>query len=174
MQGTVILRAGTPNDENRDYLPEAIKGSDLVVNENGNNSQPYPERLVECTGTLTEDGLSDRWYEYVPESYDGSEPVPLVVGNHGGLMTGWGLSLIHIWNKIISGMLLVNTKPSRPMLIKRLLTISSQILFNRSAMTPQNGRHTRLVMEKSPTTKPAKVMLAPSPTRYFDRMVATM
>ena len=65
MQGTVILRAGTPNDENRDYLPEAIKGSDMVVNENGNNSQPYPERLVECTGTLTEDGLSDRWYEYV-------------------------------------------------------------------------------------------------------------
>ena len=55
MQGTVILRAGTPNDENRDYLPEAIKGSDMVVNENGNNSQPYPERLVECTGTLTED-----------------------------------------------------------------------------------------------------------------------
>ena len=53
MQGTVILRAGTPNDENRDYLPEAIKGSDMVVNENGNNSQPYPERLVECTGTLT-------------------------------------------------------------------------------------------------------------------------
>ncbi len=81
---------------------------------------------------------------------------------------------LHTRNKIISGMLLVNAKPSRPMLIKRLLTISSQILFNRSAMTPQNGRHTRLVMEKSPTTKPAKVMLAPSPTRYFDRMVATM
>ena len=100
MQGTVILRAGTPNDENRDYLPEAIKGSDMVVNENGNNSQPYPERLVECTGTLTEDGLSDRWYEYVPESYDGSEPVPLVVGNHGGLMTGWGHAIYTSWTMV--------------------------------------------------------------------------
>ena len=100
MQGTVILRAGTPNDENRDYLPEAIKGSDMVVNENGNNSQPNPERLVECTGTLTEDGLSDRWYEYVPESYDGSEPVPLVVGNHGGLMTGWGHAIYTSWTMV--------------------------------------------------------------------------
>ena len=76
MDGTVILRAGTPNDENRDYLPEAIKGSDMVVNENGNNSQPYPERLQEHTGVLTDDGLMDRWYEYVPASYDGSRKVP--------------------------------------------------------------------------------------------------
>ena len=97
MKGTVLLRAGTPNDENRDYLPEAIRGSDMVVNENGNNSQPYPERLVECTGTLTEDGLCDRWYEYVPESYDGTSPVPLVVGNHGGLMTGWGHAVYTSW-----------------------------------------------------------------------------
>ena len=71
MKGNVILRAGTPNDENRDYLPEAIKGSDMVVNENGNNSQPYPERLLEQTGVLA-DGLTDRWYEYVPANYDGT------------------------------------------------------------------------------------------------------
>ena len=89
MEHTVFLRPGTPNDENRDYLPEAIKGSDMVVNENGNNSHPYPQRLIECTGVLTEDGLADRWYEYIPASYDGSKPVPLIVGNHGGLMTGW-------------------------------------------------------------------------------------
>lgn len=38
----VYLRPGTPDDENREYLPEAIKGSDIVVNENGNNSIPYP------------------------------------------------------------------------------------------------------------------------------------
>lgn len=38
-----ILRPGTPDDGNRDYLPEKIKGSDIVVNENGNNSQPYPQ-----------------------------------------------------------------------------------------------------------------------------------
>jgi poly(3-hydroxybutyrate) depolymerase len=96
MENCVFLRAGTPNDDNRDYLPEEIKGSDMVVNENGNNSHPYPERLVECTGILA-DGLEDRWYEYVPASYDGSKPVPLVVGNHGGLMTGWGHAIYTSW-----------------------------------------------------------------------------
>ena len=100
MENQVFLRAGTPNDANRDYLPEAIKGSDMVVNENGNNSQPYPERLQECTGTLTADGLSDRWYEYVPASYDGSKPVPLVVSNHGGLMTGWGQAIYTSWTML--------------------------------------------------------------------------
>jgi len=100
MEHTVFLRPGTPNDDNRDYLPEAIKGSDMVVNENGNNSHPYPERLVECTGVLTEDGLSDRWYEYVPESYDGTKPVPLIVGNHGGLMTGWGHAIYTSWTLV--------------------------------------------------------------------------
>lgn len=95
----VTLRAGTPNDANRDYLPEAIKGSDMVVNENGNNSQPYPERLQECTGVLA-DGKLDRWYEYVPASYDGSKKVPLVVGNHGGLMTGWGHAIYTSWTMV--------------------------------------------------------------------------
>ena len=69
MEYKVHLRAGTPDDDNRTYLPEAIKGSDMVVNENGNNSQPYPERLKECRGILA-DGLEDVWYEYVPASYD--------------------------------------------------------------------------------------------------------
>ena len=96
MEQEIILRAGTPNDENRDYLPEAIKGSDMVVNENGNNSQPYPLRLREYTGALA-DGLEDRWYEYVPAGYDGSKPVPLVVGCHGGLMTGWGHAIYTSW-----------------------------------------------------------------------------
>ena len=58
----IKLRPGTPDDANRDYLPESIKGSDIVVNENGNNSQPYPEGLREVTGTLA-DGVEDRWYE---------------------------------------------------------------------------------------------------------------
>ena len=37
MSKIITIPAGTPNDENRDYLPLAIKGSDMVVNENGNN-----------------------------------------------------------------------------------------------------------------------------------------
>ena len=77
------LQAGNPNDANRDYVPMGIKGTDMTVNENGNNSQVYPERLQECTGVLA-DSLIDHWYEYVPASYDGSKKVPLVVSNHGG------------------------------------------------------------------------------------------
>ena len=30
----IVLRPGDPNDANRDYLPEAIKTSQMVVNEN--------------------------------------------------------------------------------------------------------------------------------------------
>ena len=92
--GEMFLRPGTPDDDNRDYLPEKIKGSDIVVNENGNNSQPYPERLKEYHGVIA-DGLEDEWYVYVPESYDPSVKTPLVVSLHGGMMTGWGRQSIH-------------------------------------------------------------------------------
>ena len=99
MEYKVKLRAGTPDDDNRTYLPEAIKGSDIVVNENGNNSQPYPERLKECRGIIA-DGLEDVWYEYVPASYDPSKKTPLVIGNHGGLMTGWGHAIYTSWTLV--------------------------------------------------------------------------
>lgn len=90
------LRAGTPNDANRDYVPMGIPGTDMTVNENGNNSQVYPERLREVSGVLA-DGQTDVWYEYVPVSYDGSVPVPLVISNHGGLMSGWAQAVYSSW-----------------------------------------------------------------------------
>lgn len=90
------LSAGFPNDANRDYVPMEIPGTDMTVNENGNNSQVYPERLREYTDILA-DGLEDIWYEYVPESYDDSKKVPLVVSNHGGLMTGWAQAVYSSW-----------------------------------------------------------------------------
>ena len=77
---TIKLKAGMPDDANRDYLPEEIKGSDIVVNENGNNSQPYPKRLKEYHGQLV-DGQENTWYEYVPES--AKDNAPLVVCMHG-------------------------------------------------------------------------------------------
>ena len=95
----IRLRPGTPDDANREYLPERIRGSDIVVNENGNNSQPYPAGLREVRGVLA-DGVCDRWYEYVPASYDGSKKVPLIVGNHGGLMTGWGHAIYTSWTLV--------------------------------------------------------------------------
>ena len=93
----LLLRPGTPDDDNRDYLPERIKGSDIVVNENGNNSIPYPERLKEFNEALTDDGKVDVWYEYVPSSYDPAKKTPLVLSMHGGLMTGWGQAIYTSW-----------------------------------------------------------------------------
>lgn len=99
MDAKIFLRPGTPDDGNREYLPESIVGSDIVVNENGNNSQPYPPRLKECRGIVADD-VEDVWYEYVPETYDGSQKVPLVLGIHGGLMTGWGHAIYTSWTLV--------------------------------------------------------------------------
>lgn len=95
MSTKVKLLAGTPNDGNRDYLPLEIKGSDMVVNENGNNSQPYPQRLVEFHDELG--GVKGTWYEYVPGAFENEKNLPLVISAHGGLMTGWGQAIYTSW-----------------------------------------------------------------------------
>ena len=100
MSHTITLRAGIPDEANRDYLPEIIKTTQIVVNENGNNSQPYPENLVEKTCVLLPDGLADTWYEYVPATYDPSKKTPLVISCHGGLMTGWGQCIYTSWSYV--------------------------------------------------------------------------
>ena len=92
-----VIRPGRPDDDNRHYLPEYLYRSDITVNENGNNSIPCPERLQEFHGDIVGDGKEDTWYEYVPESYDGSKKVPLVISLHGGLMTGWGQCCYNSW-----------------------------------------------------------------------------
>ena len=61
----INLLPGIPDDDNRDYLPEYLKDSEIVVNENGNNSQVYPKRLEEKKGALV-DEFVDTWYQYVP------------------------------------------------------------------------------------------------------------
>ena len=60
-----------------------------MVNENGNNSQPYPKGLPEFHGIMGND-TEDEWYEYVPACYNPARKTPLVFAMHGGLMTGWG------------------------------------------------------------------------------------
>ncbi len=94
--GRMYISPGLPDDDNREYLPEKIKGSDIVVNENGNNSQPYPKRLEEFHGIIADD-TEDEWYEYVPESYDPDKKTPLILSMHGGLMTGWGQAIYTSW-----------------------------------------------------------------------------
>ncbi|WP_337099911.1 alpha/beta hydrolase family esterase [Paenibacillus sp. YIM B09110] len=99
MNQKIVIIPGTPNDENRDYLPELIKSTDMVVNENGNNSQVYPARLSEYTDVVL-DGMEHTWYEYVPASYDGTRDVPLILSMHGGLMTGWGQAVYTSWTLV--------------------------------------------------------------------------
>ncbi len=94
-----MIRPGTPDDENRHYLPESLIKTDIVVNESGNNSQPWPKRLQRFEDVIA-DGKKDVWYEYVPESYDGKDKVPLVVSLHGGLMTGWGQCVYSSWSML--------------------------------------------------------------------------
>ena len=99
MQNKIKILPGTPDDANREYLPETIKGSDIVVNENGNNSQPYPSRLLEFHGKMGNED-EDEWYEYVPECYDPEKKTPLVLSMHGGLMTGWGQAVYTSWTMV--------------------------------------------------------------------------
>lgn len=96
----IRILPGTPDDDNREYLPEIIKTTDIVVNENGNNSIVYPERLQELIEEVIEGAGEDTWYEYVPASYDPSKKVPLVIGLHGGLMTGWGHAIYTSWTLV--------------------------------------------------------------------------
>jgi len=99
MENNIKILPGTPDDDNREYLPEAIKGSDIVVNENGNNSQPYPKNLQEFHGIMGNE-TEDEWYEYVPQCYDPSRKTPLVLAMHGGLMTGWGQAVYTSWTMV--------------------------------------------------------------------------
>lgn len=97
--GKIRVLPGTPDDANREYLPEKIIDSDIVVNENGNNSIVYNKNLKKFTEVVTGDE-EDTWFEYVPESYDSSKKTPLIIGLHGGLMTGWGHSIYTSWTLV--------------------------------------------------------------------------
>ena len=99
MANKPLLRPGRPDDENTDYLPLSIKGSDIVVNESGNNSQPYPE-LLEFHKDLLGSGIVNEWFEYVPKSYDASRKTPVVFSMHGGLMNGWGQAVYSSWTLV--------------------------------------------------------------------------
>ncbi len=99
MEHKIKLLPGIPDDNNREYLPEKLKESDIVVNENGNNSQVYPKNLRELKACLIDD-REDTWYEYVPDSYDPSKKTPLVFSMHGGIMTGWAQCVYTSWSHV--------------------------------------------------------------------------
>lgn len=99
MEHKIKLIPGIPDDDNRDYLPVKLKESEIVVNENGNNSQVYPKNLKEMKACLI-DEHEDTWYEYVPDSYDPSRKTPLVFSMHGGIMNGWGQCIYTSWSHV--------------------------------------------------------------------------
>lgn len=133
MTHTIRLLPGHPDDDNRDYLPQALQYSDVVVNENGNNSQPYPRRLQEFQEPLIDD-QSVGWYVYVPESYRPGQAVPLVVSLHGGLMTGWGQAVYTSWTQLAEreGFIVLFPDASS----RRLWTIDIAEEFVEQATTP--------------------------------------
>lgn len=96
MENKITLLPGTPDDDNRDYLPLSLMGTDIVVNESGNNSQPYPKNLKEYKANLV-DNYENVWYEYVPQSYNPKVKCALVFSIHGGIMTGWGQAIYTSW-----------------------------------------------------------------------------
>lgn len=100
MKNEIHLRPGVPDDNNTDYLPKYLKESNIVVNENGNNSQPYPIDLKEFHEDILGDGVINEWYEYVPKTYNAYAKTPLVISIHGGLMNGWGQAVYSSWTQI--------------------------------------------------------------------------
>ena len=63
----------------------------------GMNRMPPLKRLTERRAQITPDGLNT-WYEYIPEAYDGSVPVPLVVQLHGGGNDGYRWATFTAWH----------------------------------------------------------------------------
>ena len=69
----IKLLAGIPDDDNREYLPERLKESEIVVNENGNNSQVYPANLKEMKACL----IDAPGFFHARRDYDGVGTVHL-------------------------------------------------------------------------------------------------
>jgi poly(3-hydroxybutyrate) depolymerase len=71
---------------------EELKNSDCIANDIGGNTQVYPQKL---TGDN-----ENTWYEYIPDAYDGSKDIPLVISCHGGGMEGWGQCVFTSWTMV--------------------------------------------------------------------------
>ncbi|HIQ98882.1 MAG TPA: hypothetical protein IAB23_04280 [Candidatus Scybalocola faecavium] len=74
----------------------------MILNERGfydQNSHIMPENFIETGGMISDDEYST-WIEYVPDSYTGNDPVPLVVSCHGGGQSGWGQAYGTSWMNV--------------------------------------------------------------------------
>ncbi|NLL38324.1 MAG: hypothetical protein GX254_01880 [Clostridiales bacterium] len=78
---------------------DSLKGTDYIINDIGGNTQVYSNKLQECRESLVS-GSENVWYEYIPDTYDGTADVPLVISCHGGGMDGWGQCIFTSWSII--------------------------------------------------------------------------
>ena len=78
------------------------------------NKTPVPAGLREVREQLVE-GREFTWYEYVPASYDGSVPVPLVVQLHGGGNDGLRWANMTIWHLLAEREGFLVVYPNAPM-----------------------------------------------------------
>lgn len=97
MSGNVIhLIPGNPvteGDANHRHAPGDILNIKGFYDQ---DSHIMPDTLIECSGELVK-GFENHWVEYIPSSYDGSIPVPLVISQHGGGQSGWGQCYATSW-----------------------------------------------------------------------------
>jgi len=96
MNNEIILKPGKPSDGVPILDSDDMPPKDVVLNDLGGNSTVIPERM-KLFNEILADGISDEWYEYVPEAYDGTKKVPLVISCHGGGQRGWGQCVTTSW-----------------------------------------------------------------------------
>ena len=97
MSNPIHLIPGNPlieGDGNHRHLPGDILNIKGFYDQ---DSHVMPESLTEHDAELVP-GLMNHWVEYVPTSYDGSTPVPLLISQHGGGQSGWGQCFATGWH----------------------------------------------------------------------------
>lgn len=99
MENKIKIQAGVPDYDTNELLPQGVIYDKIIINDNGNNTLVYPDRLVKREEVLV-GGSTSVWYEYVPEKLREKAERGMIISFHGGLMEGWGQAVTSAWTKI--------------------------------------------------------------------------
>ncbi len=77
------------------------------------NKVPPVEKLNICHESIVPD-MMNVWYEYIPASYDGKTPLPLIVQLHGGGMDGRRWADMTLWHVLAERKGLIVIYPNSP------------------------------------------------------------
>ena len=89
-------------------LPEGA-----IINSLGSNGVILPEKLQKFTENITGE-REDEWYLYLPDSYDGTKKVPLVLALHGGRSGGLHHAQTTSWTLVAEREGFIACFPSHP------------------------------------------------------------